>query len=394
MDVCFTVDAFRDPANPVGWYSVLSQQLSGCVVLSKTEADIRFHKVLPNPREHLSLPVLPAHRFDGTAIPIDHPVGRDAMGSTGVHATIGPDLARFEVVRKVPQRTWRLGAIEVRDGLGVDDLFSGAIDGLVHVPLDDRPRVRASDDMMLKSYDLHTIWYVAVRPTGALADVATRQRLDAAIDRLALRSTTQKTFPNDDNPSVEMVSGPFSQSSSMYNRSVKPREHVATDLTGLSLRLGIPAAWHADDPLLLDALAAQWRDQGATIETVVLDGDPMRSIPKAPDVDLLVVRHTDPSHGFEAYRSARFGTGGASNPLGLSSPKVDGLLRRTADATTDTALQDALHDLHETLHAEAHALFLWKRDTKSAWRDGVRNNLINSVEYWTDVASWNMASSN
>jgi len=391
-DICFTVDAILEPQNPVTWLWMAREELSGCQVVSEKVALVKFVERPAHHKDTLNFAILPAHRFESTVIPADHPIKREVWGSTGIHARITDRRAIFKVAREVPQTRYRIGEWEVRDGYGVDDLLAGRVDGLVSVEIDDYPRVQVEDDFALKSFDLRTFWYVAIREEGALADVDTRRKLDAAIDRLALRETTQWIDPDDANPPVEFISGPFVQSSPHYNRAVKVREHEPVDLSGLTLRLGIPSRQNDDDPLLLEALANQWRSLGADVQSTVLEGvDPMAWAPTKGSggvVDLLIISAEEPMRGFERRRDHLFGTDGKNNPLGLSIPAADELIEEGRTARTDTEQHDAMHALHQLLHEDAHALFLWKRDAKSAWSNAVRNNTIAPGMYYTDAAGW------
>ena len=86
----------------------------------------------------------------------------------------------------------------------------------------------------------------------------------------------------------------------------------------------------------------------------------------------------------------RTGGKGAFNIFNYSDPKVDALLEAHDMATTDTAAQDAYHDLHALLATELPYLFLWKLDTKSAWRKEVRNSTISPFYYFTEFDSWTL----
>jgi len=389
-DVCFTVDAILEPENPITWMWRSREELVSCEVVSEHVAEIQFREPVPYPKDHLGFAVLPAHRFDSAVIPEDHPIGREVWGSTGMHARLSRRRAVFEEVVKAPQRSHHIGTWTVLPDQGLEDLFAGRVQGLVEVGQDDRRRVGADEAVVLKSYDLRTFWYVAVRQSGPLADVEVRRKLDAAIDREMLRMQTQYEDGNDHNPPLEFISGPFLQSSSMYNRKVRIREHEDADLSGLKLRLGIPASDQADDPRILEALAKQWRGMGAEIEAVVIDAEPMawRPTPAAIDVDLLIVRVQEPMRCFERRRDHLFGTGGRNNPLGFSDAAVDAILDTWTRARTIEEREEAGHALHQRLHDEAHAFFLWRRDTKSAWTTAIRNNTIAPGVYFTDARAW------
>ena len=76
------------------------------------------------------------------------------------------------------------------------------------------------------------------------------------------------------------------------------------------------------------------------------------------------------------------------NIFNYSNPDIDGLLTDFENARREDAAKDAYHKLHETLADDLPYLFLWKLDTKSAWRKEIRNNLIAPYYYFTVVDDW------
>ena len=84
----------------------------------------------------------------------------------------------------------------------------------------------------------------------------------------------------------------------------------------------------------------------------------------------------------------RTGGKGALNVFNYSSSEVDGILTRYETARTDTEAQDAYHDLHAFLAEDLPYLFLWKLDTKSAWRNEIRGNIIAPYYYFTEFSGW------
>ena len=84
----------------------------------------------------------------------------------------------------------------------------------------------------------------------------------------------------------------------------------------------------------------------------------------------------------------RTGGKGALNVFNYSNNKVDEILSRYDKARTDTEAQDAYHDLHAYVSEDLPYLFLWKLDTKSAWRNEVRGNIIAPYYYFTEFQGW------
>ena len=79
---------------------------------------------------------------------------------------------------------------------------------------------------------------------------------------------------------------------------------------------------------------------------------------------------------------------GKNNIFNYSDPSVDAILDEYTKARTNTAAKDAYHKLHAKLSTELPYLFLWKLDTKSAWRTEVRGNIIAPFYYFTEIDSW------
>ena len=76
--------------------------------------------------------------------------------------------------------------------------------------------------------------------------------------------------------------------------------------------------------------------------------------------------------------------------FGYSNPEVDAILKEYEDSVTDTEQRDAYHKLHKVLSVDLPYLFLWKLDTKSAWRTEVRGNIIAPYYYFTEIDSWSI----
>jgi len=84
----------------------------------------------------------------------------------------------------------------------------------------------------------------------------------------------------------------------------------------------------------------------------------------------------------------RAGGKGSLNIFNYSHPEVDAFMQAFEVARTDTDAQDAFHGLHAFLSEDLPYLFLWKLDTKSAWRMEVGRNTITPYFYFTEFDSW------
>jgi ABC-type transport system substrate-binding protein len=81
---------------------------------------------------------------------------------------------------------------------------------------------------------------------------------------------------------------------------------------------------------------------------------------------------------------------GRYNIFDYSNASVDNILRQFDAAKTDTEAQDAYHDLHAFLADDLPYIFLWKLDTKSAWRNEIKNATITPYFYFTEFDGWRL----
>ena len=114
---------------------------------------------------------------------------------------------------------------------------------------------------------------------------------------------------------------------------------------------------------------------------------------KATEFDLLVGKWSfgvveEVNDLFETRATAK----GTLNIFNYSNASVDQSIAEYNAARTDTAADDAYHKLHGILADDLPYLFLWKLDTKSAWRTEVRGNTISPYYYWTEIDSWKYGS--
>ena len=274
----------------------------------------------------------------------------------------------------------------------------------------------ASDDVALKSYDLRSWWFVALNTSSAfLKDKRVRQALNLTLDRVSLRELTIGVDANDANPPCEFVSGPFVQSSPYYNRAVPIPERSdktkaealmaqagATKQAGrwvmngqsITLKIGINSQLQVEARDLLNQIGNQLQAGG--FDRQVFNVTPDEWVQNAVtgrlkgDYDALIGKWSfgvveDVNDMF--YTRSPDGKG-ATNIFDYSNPQVDAILSKYDAAKTDTEAQDAYHDLHAFLADDLPYLFLWKLDTKSAWRNEVRNTTISPYYYFTEFDGW------
>lgn len=421
-DVCFTVSAMLDPKTPSTVAKEYREAILKCESLPKENAAIiTFSKAFHNPRERIAFAVMPKHAFANTTITPDldfssRPIGTGPMkGSKGrreVKFTAFPNGHHNAAIGELVQAEGGDPFVQVRT------LLNAGVQGVISVSPQLRPEVQANDDVALKSYGLRSWWFIALNTVnGPLKDKRIRQALDAALDRNALRELTIGVDPNDANPPCEFVSGPFVQSSPYYNRAVKVRpaadlatvkslmasagateQHGRWILNGnpITLRIGMNAPLDVEAKDLLNQIGNQLQSAGFDRQVFRVSSDDwtLKAVTGqfGKDYEALVGKW---SFGVVEDVNPMFQTRaadgrGALNIFNFANKEVDALLQRFDAARTDTEAQDAYHDLHALLAADLPYLFLWRLDTKSAWRNEVRNNTISPYFYFTEFDGWKL----
>lgn len=418
-DVCFTVNAMLNPATPSPIAADYRSVLSGCEVVNANTAIVKFTKVFHNPMERLGFSLLPESAFGGnTAIQPDMDFSTRPVGSGPYKGSKGRRGVTFEAFPN-GHHSATISQLQLNEGgdpaVQVSTLKNNGMQGMVAVPPPFRPEVSATDDLQLKSYDLRSWWFVAVNTNkGPLADKRVRQALNLMLDRSDLREKSIGVKPGEQNSPCEFISGPFVQSSPFYNRSVPYKEKAdrakATSLlqeagmtqvggrwhykgTPVTLKVGMLYPLNNEAPDLLQQISNQLGAGGfdRTEEKISVDDWQRRVVTgKATEYDLVVGKWSfgvveEVNEIFETRSGANKGT---LNIFNYSNPTVDQAVAAYNSARTDTAANDAYHKLHATLADEVPYLFLWKLDTKSAWRTEVRGNTIAPYYYWTEVDAW------
>jgi len=416
-DVCFTVKAMLDPKTPSPVAEGYREVLSDCEVQGNQVALIRFTKVVHNPRERLGFAILPEGAFQGTAISPDlefsaRPLGTGPYkGSRGRRGVTFDAFANAHHAPTIAQFLLQEGGDPL---VQVKTIVNNGVQGIIAVPPQYRPELSSHDEVALKSYDLRSWWFIAVNTSkGALADKRVRQGLNNMLDRTELRQLTIGVKPGEQNSPCEFISGPFVQSSPFYNRSVptvdrSDRNKAEGLLTAaglvktggrwhykgqpITLRIGMLAPLDNEAPDLLSQIGNQLGAGGFDRQEFKISPDEWtRKVltGQASEYDLIVGKWSfgiveDVNDLFQS----RKGRDGQQNIFNYSNPEVDAILQQYDGAHTDFAAQDAYHALHAKLDDELPYLFLWKLDTKSAWRTEVRGNVIAPYYYFTEVDAW------
>lgn len=422
-DICFTIDAMLNPKTPSTIAKEYRESIVGCEALPKENAAvIEFVKVYHNPRERIAFPVLPAHAFESTVITPDLDFSTRPVGTGPMKGSAGRREVKFTLFKNAHHDP-KIDILQQAEGgdplVQVRTLLTAGVQGVISVSPNLRSDVAASDDVSLRSYDLRSWWFIALNTNSKfLKDKRIRKALDLTVDRNQLREFTIGVDPNDSNPPCEFVSGPFVQSSPYYNRAVKVRPaadlNAARALLGeagasqqagrwilggepITLRIGMHGPLDAEAKDLLNQVGNQLQAGGFDRQVFKVNNDDwtQKAITGrlADQYDALIGKW---SFGVVEDVNAMFHTRddgkglGSLNIFNYSDSKVDEMLGRFDAAKTDTDAEDAYHDLHAYLADELPYVFLWKLDTKSAWRNEVRNNTIAPYFYFTEFDGWKL----
>jgi peptide/nickel transport system substrate-binding protein len=417
-DLCFTVDAMLDPKTPSPIAEGYREVLAGCEAQGNQVAVVRFTRVFHNPRERLGFAILPQGSFASTAIAPDLEFSSQPVGTGPFKGSRGRRGATFDAVANAHHNP-TVAQLRLNEGadpiVQVKTLINNGVQGIIAVPPPNRPELSSSDEVSLKSYDLRSWWFIAVNTkSGPMADPKVRQALNLLIDRERLRELAIGVKPGEQNSPCELISGPFVQSSPYYNRAIpvvakadKAKADALLKAAGLTqeggswmykgtkvtLRIGLLAPLDFEAPDLLDQIGNQLGAAGFDRRTAKISSDEWTQKVvtgrAAAEYDLVIGKW---SFGLVEDVNDLFHTRAASegkfNIFGYSNAQVDQILTEYEGSRTDTSAQNAYHKLHEVLAQDLPYLFLWKLDTRSAWRTEVRGNIIAPYYYFTEVDAW------
>ena len=419
-DVCFTIDAMLDEGTPSEKAEVFRQFFTSCKVHKEMIADVVFQQVDYNPPARLNFALLPSSEFDSTAIlPTGNDFGTRPIGSGPMKGAKGSRTVLFEAHNNTIHHKPKLTSMKLmRAGdpqLQVVGVQNGEVHGIISVPPSYRPTLRASSEVSLKNYDLRSWWYIAINtkhPALSLKEV--RQGLNYILNRNELREYTTGVKKGEKDSPCEFISGPFVQSSPYYNRAIPVVENSqiakADSLfkraglakeggvwqyngSPIELRIGMKASLNKEAPDLLAQIGNQLTKAGIKpfVDTISSD-DWRREVETGNATDKYDLVIGKWSFGLDENVNdifhTRTDTTGSRNIFNYSNQEVDTLLTDFENARREDAAKDAYHKLHETLADDLPYLFLWKLDTKSAWRKEIRNNLITPYYYFTVVDDW------
>lgn len=423
-DICFTIDAMLNPETPSQMAKPYREDILSCEADDEArKATVRFTKQFYNPTERLSFAVLPAHAFEGnTSIQPDNEFSLRPTGSGPMKGSKGRREVRFTAVANA-HHSPNIGVTSMAEGgdplVQVRTLMNGGVHGVISVSPALRSDVSATDDVALKSYDLRSWWFIAMNTNKPhLKDVRVRKAIHHALDRYELRRLTMGYDPDDIVQPCQFISGPFIPQSPYYNRSVSidersdlgkakqlmseagaVQEHDVWVMNGepVSLKIGMAAPLDLEARDLLNQIGNQLQSAGFGRQVHKVSADDWNNKAVTGELtgeyDMLigkwsfgVVENVNPLF------QKREGGKGSLNIFNYADPKVAEIIGAYENAVTDTDAQDAYHELHRYLDEQLPYIFLWKLDTKSAWRLEVRGNTITPYWYFTEFDNWSLGS--
>ncbi len=418
-DICFTIDAMLDERTPSKSAEVYREFFRGCVVEKDLVAKVEFTQVDYNPPARLNFAILPSSEFDSTEIPPDSKFSSRPVGSGSMSGRKTSTQSHFEAHRLSPHHQPKIDRMQMMPSgdprIQVQDVINNKMHGIVSVPPSHRPTLRASSEVSMKNYDLRSWWFIALNTNHpALAIKEVRQGLNYVLDRNELREKSTGVKKGDKECHCEFISGPFVQSSPYYNRAVPVVENSnptkAEDLflkAGLvkeggfwqhegkpiTLRIGMKVSLDKEAPDLINQIGNQLSEAGIDKRVITISNDEWRTeVETGKSVEKYDMVIGKWSFGLDENVNdifhSRTQREGKLNLFSYSNPEVDELLVQFEKARREDQAKDAYHNLHSKLAEELPYLFLWKLDTKSAWRKEVRNNLITPYYYFTVVDNW------
>ena len=379
-----------------------------------------FKRVYHNPRERLKFFVLPKSEFSSTNVQPDTEFANQPVGTGPMKGVLGTKAARFEAHTKTSHHSPKIKEMKLSQAqdpaVQISTLRNGAMHGIISVPPIYRPELQTESEVQLRSYDLRSWWFIALNTnSGPLAKKEVRQALNYSLDRSELREKSIGFDKNDKESPCEFISGPFVQSSAYYNHEVPPVEFsdrrkadalltaAGLEKNGLwfnegkpvALRIGMDAKLGKEATDLLTQIGNQLQEAGFQTRIFKISSDDWNrkaiTGQLSSDYDMLIGKwsfgiNEDVNDLFQTRSETKFQ--GRHNIFNYSNPEVDATLVEYEKArTTDTA-KNAYHKLHSQLADDLPYLFLWKLDTKSAWRAEVKDITISPYYYFTDINRW------
>lgn len=418
-DICFTIKAIMDPKTTSARAKAFRKSFTDCEVEKDSVAVIEFPEVYHKPIARLSFAVLPKSSFKSTAILPNTDFSTRPIGSGPMSGAKSSSYAVFKAHRDSSHHNPKIDKMKLNQAqdpvVQINTLKGGGMQGIISVAPPYRPELASSSEVFITTYDLRSWWFIALNESNPiLAKKEVRQALNYLIDRNDLREKTIGVKKGDKESPCELISGPFVQSSPYYNRSIpvveRRYEAKATSLlnrAGLEkkgrawyyngeqvrLRIGMKETLNKEAPDLLDQIGNQLGEAGFDRLVYKISAEEWSreviSGKSSGKYDLVIGKWSfNIDENVNNLFQTRSKDKGMRNIFNYSNPEVDAILERFNAARRDSDAQNAYLDLHAKLSDELPYLFLWKLDTKSAWRTEVRQPIITPYYYFTMIDTW------
>ncbi|MEL6350095.1 MAG: ABC transporter substrate-binding protein [Myxococcota bacterium] len=403
-DVVFTISALKDQrtlsteSGRVAWIASADQIDAHRVRLTFAQAQSR-------PQDKLFFKILPAHRFQGTAIKRSdsfraNPIGTGPFRLDRYNEDNSITLRRFGEHREsggLPEMVMR----EVSDkNYQAKLLLYESLEALIRVLPRDLAVLENNRGVELYPYQTNSWWYLGFNLDRApFDDPRVRTAIGQMIDVEALLAPVG---------TGDVLSGPFVKSSPFYNHTVSPFEQDLSSAAGLLEQAGFrkdsSGIWSKNGQRLRMTVKAH-RSLESSQEVVINLQSQMQAAGLEAQVDFLdepawkeaVWRERDfdvilSQWSFDRNEDVReqFHSRGSRNFTGYANPEVDALLDRSRSARDPQDKKQALRELHAKVHADAPMLFLWTLDSYSAMSVNVRDVVIHPFYYFTWAADWRL----
>ena len=287
-DICFTINAIKDRKTTSKRAKAFRESFKSCKVENDLRALIEFPTVYYKPIARLNFAVLPKSEFQSTAILPNTQFSSRPVGSGPMSGAKSQLKASFKAHKKSSHHNPKIDRMQMNQAqdplVQINTIRSGNMHGIISVAPPFRPELASSSEVVLKTYDLRSWWFIALNQNNpVLAKKEVRQALNYLIDRNELREKTIGVKKGEKESPCELISGPFVQSSPYYNRSIPVVEnkHMAKasallNRAGLEkkdrfwqyngqpimLKIGMKETLNKEAPDLLDQIGNQLGEAG------------------------------------------------------------------------------------------------------------------------------------
>lgn len=399
-DVVFTIQAMSDPATASTEVGRVSWIREATAIDSRT-VEIQFVGEEYAPQDKLYFKILPAHRFDGTAVKRTDTFRTSPVGSGSWQLAAFNDDNSVSMTR-VASSSAALDEIVMRE---VSDknyqaklLIYESLEALVRVLPRDLATLQNDRNIELYPYQTNSWWYFGFNQgQGLLADGRVREALSLMVDVPALLAPIG---------TGDLLSGPFVKSSPFYNHDVSPSPHdpdraaellaeagytfngklwLGPDGKELKLRLTTASNLETAQDVLIN-VQSQLRSRGVNVETEFLGAAEWKErVWREHDFDIVLSQWSF-DRNEDIYD--QFHSTGRRNFISYRNGEVDTLLD-TARATPDPQEKKALmRQVHSLVHRDHPMVFLWTLDSYSALSVKVKRVVVHPFYFFTWAGDW------